>query len=270
VSQGTKTPFSPLIFGVVTAPMLAARRVPAQAWECDGLELRADGLPAEEVVSAAEAFAAESLSRGFRGLTIFTLRLRRDGGAWEDERARGRESVWLALARRAEPLCDFIDLEIEEISALSPAVVEALRIGKWKLLLSHHAFSPEDSSAWERILGAMRGRNPEAVKFAVAIPDARSTEALLRFSRRVAREFPVSCVIGMGEAGRCTRVLSPLLGCPITYAFLGEGPVAPGQLSMDALRSVFASAGAGEIALRSEMEGMEWAERRLQELSHAA
>lgn len=270
MSQGTKTPFSPLILGVVTAPMLAARRVPAEAWGCDGLELRADGLPTGEALSAAEAFAAESLGRGFRGLTIFTLRLRRDGGAWENARARERESLWLALARRAEPLCDFVDLEIEEVSALSPATLEALRIGKWKVLLSHHAVSPEDPSAWERCLDEMRVWKPDAVKFAVAVSDARAAEALLRFARQVAREYPMSCAIGMGEAGRCTRILSPLLGCPITYAFLGEGSVAPGQLPVSVLRSVFASVDAERIASRSETDGIEWAERRLEEFSHAA
>jgi len=37
--------------------------------------------------------------------------------------------------------------------------------------------------------------------------------------------------IAMGELGRYTRVVAPLLGSPITYAFLGDES-APGQLDV--------------------------------------
>ena len=54
VSEGTKKPFPPLILGILTAPMLAERRYPESVWNCDGVELRADGLSAGGVLQILE------------------------------------------------------------------------------------------------------------------------------------------------------------------------------------------------------------------------
>ncbi len=46
-----------------------------------------------------------------------------------------------------------------------------------------------------------------------------------------ASELGNICTIAMGEAGKLTRVVAPLLGSCITYATAGK-PTAPGQLSV--------------------------------------
>jgi hypothetical protein len=43
----------------------------------------------------------------------------------------------------------------------------------------------------------------------------------------------------MGVAGMNTRLISPLLGCPFTYGYLGEGPVAPGQWHAEGMKTFF-------------------------------
>ena len=42
----------------------------------------------------------------------------------------------------------------------------------------------------------------------------------------------------MGEAGACSRILTTAFGAPVTYASFGE-PVAPGQLAIDDLLTVY-------------------------------
>ncbi len=249
--------------------MLAARRYPENLWVCDGVEIRADGLPPAEVLPAVEAFAAEKKRRGFKGPVVFTLRLRRDGGAWEDARSSERGSLWLALSEHPDRLCDIVDVEIEEAASLTPAIWNALRAKKFQVLLSHHAFASEDSAHWDRQLKAMETFRPDGVKFAVTPENTGQVESLLRFARKVAEQFPLSCVIGMGEAARATRLVSPLLGCPITYAFLEDGPVAPGQLSVEALRACFARTEGRPAHGAAEKEWMDWAEDALQKFSDA-
>jgi 3-dehydroquinate dehydratase len=84
----------------------------------------------------------------------------------------------------------------------------------------------------------MRAFKPDGVKFAVT-PVSDQVSALLDFARKVGAEFPASCVLGMGVAGMNTRLVSPLLGCPFTYGYLGEGPVAPGQLDVESMKVLF-------------------------------
>jgi 3-dehydroquinate dehydratase-1 len=203
-------------------------------------------------------------------MIVFTLRLQRDGGAWNDERAGERESLWRELARQPE-IPDFLDVEIEA-PGISRSLREEVRGRGLRILLSHHAVASESPESWEAALAAMRPLHPDAVKFAVTVEDRADATALLRFARRVAAEFPLSCVLGMGDAGRATRVAGPLLGCPLAYAFLetGSGPVAPGQLSADALRACFQAAPDRPDIDAAETAWMAWAEARLGALDHAA
>lgn len=245
--------------------MLRERRHPEKLWECGGIELRADGLSFDEVLPAVRAFADEKKRRGFAGPVVFTLRLRRDGGDWEDARAAQREPLWVELAGEPAPLCDLVDVEIEEIASLDEETRQALFEGNGKTLLSHHAFVPESVSIWERHLAAMSTVHPAAVKFAVTPENSGETTSLLRFARDVAEKFSLSCVIGMGEAGQATRVVSPLLGCPITYAFLEDGPVAPGQLSLEVLQACFARTGDRPAQDAAEGDWIHWAETAIRE-----
>lgn len=260
MAQITKAPFPPCVLGVLSADGLSSRRYPASLWECDGVELRADGMPADAIAAAVADFDAERDRRGFAGPVAFTLRLRRDGGAWDDAAAAEREAVWESLPPGT---CDWVDVEIEEIPRLAPSVLETLRSSGAGVLLSHHAFDHEDPPAWDVLLENMRAFRPDGVKFAVAVRDRPHAEDLMRLARRVAAEFSIGSVLGMGAAGSMTRLVGPLLGCPFAYGYLGETPAAPGQLSATAMRAFFAAAAEeGNLpdADARESEWLDWAE----------
>ncbi len=270
MSEGTKKPFPPLILGILTAPMLADCRYPEDVWICGGIELRADGLPLDAILPALEAFVLEKKKRGFEGLVFFTLRLQRDGGAWENSRSRERESLWFALAGMQNPPCDFLDIEIEEVASLGPKAWNLLRENGLQILLSHHSFVVEKPSDWEAQLVLMNACRPDAVKFAVTVDDSTMAASLLGFARKVAEKFPLSCVLGMGEAGCATRVTAPLLGCPITYAFLGDRAVAPGQLSVKNLRTLLMRVEERPAPDASEEQWIKWAEKGIREIQRVA
>ena len=266
---------SPRILGIVTAEMLQSRRYPENLWTCGGLELRADGLPYADILTVLRDFTADKNRQAFDGPVVFTLRLRRDGGAWEESAAKSREPIWQALPAGA---CDFADLEIEEIDHISAATLDSLRRAGIGILLSHHAFSPPPReppavigapaafAAWNRLVDKMHTYHPAGIKVAVALDadpriERAQAEALLRLARRIAGEYSISCVLGMGEEGRLTRLICPLLGCPITYGYLGSKPLAPGQLSAALMRRFFQHARAEGLPPDSTPEGawLDWA-----------
>jgi 3-dehydroquinate dehydratase type I len=264
VAQTTK---APCVLGIVDAAMLAARRWPEGLWECGGVELRADGLPPAAIAAAVADFDAERSRRGFPGPVLFTLRLRRDGGAWDDAAATDRDAVWESLPPGA---CDWADLEIEEFGRVAPAALDSLRSSGVRILLSHHAFAPEEAAARDDLLGAMSAFRPDGVKFAAMPQGRRDAESLLALARRVAAEFPDSCVLGMGGHGALTRLVSPLLGCPFTYGYIGDTSAAPGQFPVAVMRAFFARAAAEGTpgAAATEAEWLDWAGALLAKVDH--
>lgn len=101
------------------------------------------------------------------------------------------------------------------------------------------------------------------LEVAVACADRKEVLDLLDFSREVAAATPNGCVLSMGEAGRASRVIAPMLGCPLTYGYLAGGAVAPGQLSVRQLDGFFRAIpaeGAGDI---SDGHLVDWAEARI-------
>jgi 3-dehydroquinate dehydratase-1 len=267
--------FGARVIGIVTG---SNRHDPA-AWdalaECDLAEFRADTFgPAEGRPDPERAarefldFAAERDRRGLACGTLFTIRLRRDGGAWPDAEAARRARAWEALAADGRAP-DWLDLEIEEYPRLPAALREALGASGPRILLSHHDFAacppPERLRALLREMAAFR---PGGVKFAVACATRAETVALMAFAREAAAASPCAGVFSMGAVGRASRVLGPALGCPLTYGFLTGAAVAPGQLSAAELGSRldrFASELPGELlAPGAESRLLDWAEARLQ------
>ncbi len=264
MAQTTKAPPKPCILGIVTADMLAARQYPPSLWECGGVELRADGLNPDLVAGAVSDFDNEKGRRGFTGPVIFTLRLRRDGGAWPDDAAAERNAIWESLPPGT---CDWVDLEVDAITQVDEVTLDTLRSSGVKVLLSHHAFTPEDSSLWETRLDTMRAFHPDGVKFAVTASTAQ-IPLLLEFARKVGAEFSDACVLGMGAEGSVTRLVSPLLGCALTYGFIGDGAVAPGQLPVKAMQDFFARAARADSGVPAAdapvAHWLEWAAARME------
>jgi 3-dehydroquinate dehydratase type I len=272
-------PSRPRIIGVVTA----MNRGDDKAWQalegCDLAELRADTLlagatsDAEVLPGLLRAFREEGARRlGRIPGTLVTLRLRRDGGSWPDERADERVPVWESLAASAgssgTPPCEWVDIEAEAIGALPPRLREAFARSGVKVLVSHHDFRggrplPALRGLWADMLAA----RPEGVKLALTAADRPGLRDLLALAREVAAGPALGSVFSMGAPGRATRVLGPLLGCPFTYGYLTGGPVAPGQLSASELRAFFAGARLPDSEDPETL--LNWAEGRLMEVGIA-
>ncbi|MEO6094280.1 MAG: type I 3-dehydroquinate dehydratase [Fibrobacteria bacterium] len=278
MGQSTKNRFEARIIGIITASNLTDPAMWDALKLCDMAELRVDGFPPGHVIEAAHSFRRESLLKLGRPIeTLLTIRLQRDGGAWPDADAAIREPIWQSLIHNGQepggepggqgPLCDWIDVEVEEFASLSYQTRTLLLSGRAKLLLSHHDFlrcRPREGLA--ALMGEMRAHNPAGMKFAVTCENHRDLLELLAFARELAEATPNGCALSMGASGRSSRVLGPVLGCPFTYGYLTGGAVAPGQLSAGELRAFFDGLDIGAMRKRRgahDMELVDWAEARI-------
>jgi 3-dehydroquinate dehydratase-1 len=142
-----------------------------------------------------------------------------------------RETLQNTLARFAFfktvlPVIDCVDIEIS--SDINARVIQAAR-GK-TVIVSHHDFEktpevPELRAMMEKAfdLGA------HIFKIAAQAGAKEDVERLMEFAQKCGR--PV-VAIPMGPLGEDARVGGFTAGSLFTYAFTGDKPVAPGQLSV--------------------------------------
>lgn len=270
MGESTKNRLEPRIIGIVTSRNIGDPETFAALADCDAVELRADGLEPDRIPSALRALRAVPAGFGGRPLEIIvTLRLRRDGGAWDDARAAARESVWLSLLEGSDAFGGRVDVEAEEIAGLSPRLRAALARGPAGLIVSSHDFRrcPSAADLGGRLESARRAGG--GFKAAVTCASRDEILALLAFAREAGRAASWASVFSMGEAGSATRVLSPLLGCAYAYGHLSGGAVAPGQLSTRALRAFYRDLPARDWAAAPLPDLLAWAEGRLAGGRHA-
>jgi 3-dehydroquinate dehydratase-1 len=270
-------PSQPRIIGVLTASNIREEGAWKALADCDMAELRADTWPSAKQGTGPGAADPASLSRALteaRGEArrrlgrdlpfLLTLRLKRDGGHWPDEDAARRTGVWRMLGEgRGERPCDWVDIELEEAGQAGAEIRSALASAGIRILISHHDFHRCPSlDDLRRMLRGMQAFAPDGVKFAVTCRDRAEVLRLIAFAREAAGSTPCSGVFSMGETGRPTRMLSPLLGCPFTYGHLSGPAAAPGLIEASRLKSLLAVPAPPDADPETLLS---WAERRLQE-----
>lgn len=211
---------------------------------CQVVEFRGDTYAPEVMVNEYRSFISTVLEQdAFSHIQrLLTIRLPRDGGKWSQE-AMDRLPYWIEFCKnKKDTRVDWLDIELEEVHYLlqdpkGKIFLKELQSSSIIWVLSHHQFHKGYSLLqYKELLQEMRSYGADAIKFAVSCQTQEEVENLLLFSKELSEKQPLSCVISMGPWGAITRVLSPLLGAPITYGFLGENPTVPGQVESGILR----------------------------------
>ena len=267
MSQSIKNDFQPKIIGIVTSENLAHGEIWTALVDCNLVEFRGDFWEPAEVLSALKKFRKECQEKLKRDMEIlFTLRLKQDGGMWADELAHEREKIWLSMGLDKDKAdCEWLDLEINQIPTYSEAFQQVLKNRQVKILASHHEFKRNFSFDELTQMGLdLSSTNFDGVKLAVNCKTREEVVALLEFAKATGLREKNACVLSMGNVGRTTRVLGPLLGCYWTYGYLLGKAVAPGQLSVQELKVFFAKARPQELKQNRElMDLLLWAEASL-------
>ncbi len=137
------------------------------------------------------------------------------------------------LIRAIESGAKFVDLELESAPAHREEIVGRARSRGCRVIVSSHDYesTPDRPVLEARVSGCFES-GADIAKIACLAHSHRDAARLLSLLDS-AREIVVA---SMGEHGRITRVLAPLLGSPFTYASLSEGKeTAQGQIDVETL-----------------------------------
>ncbi|WP_374928265.1 type I 3-dehydroquinate dehydratase [Kytococcus sedentarius] len=170
---------------------------------------------------------------------LATYRTRGQGGRGE---ADPGEYLTLVEQVAGLPGVHLVDVEFDHPER--DAALQAVRTAGARSLVSHHDWdgqpAPEGLST---LVGEMRATGADAVKLATTPADEARALELLTVLTRIAPEGGPVAMLGMGPAGRLTRLVGPACGSFLTFARLGAAS-APGQLDLalvaatvDALRA---------------------------------
>jgi len=179
-----------------------------------------------------------SLMKVKTGPVLITNRRREEGGGF-----RGTEEERILLLCEAVRLkAEYVDMEVATDDGLARLVLEAVA-GKGchtRIIVSFHDFNATPTEgALRRIWGACRERGGDIVKI---VTHARCSEdnlrvlSLIPYSRKRGQDIIAFC---MGEQGRISRIMAPLLGSYLTFAALDKGEeAAPGQMTVEEMKQI--------------------------------
>lgn len=220
--------------GTVVDALDIASSVSSQA---DVLEIRLDYLREPAISPFLEALETPLL---------FTNRPVWEGGLSSDDEEERIELLLEAVSKDA----GYIDLELRTSNVLQQRMRTALQQSSTKLILSWHNF--KDTPAREELVGHISMMQDKGATIGKIITTAHNHEDVLRVLQlqEVAERlgFPL-ITFCMGSPGVVSRVATCHLGGYMTYCAVNDDDaVAPGQLSVKALREIFTLMGGRESA----------------------
>jgi len=208
----------PFIAGLVCPEVLAAA---SAIKKCNVLEIRYDLFKDVAMWGSLSQKVSELNPKALR---IGTIRLEKDGGKWENERASERGELFEKISGGL----DYLDLE----RGIDLPV-------KNKIIRSWHLF---DRVPGEQELAefAEECLESKACGCKVAAMAHSKDEALplYNFAKKYGKKFELFSAFAMGEHGKESRVRSLKEGANLAYASIGK-PLAPGQLSVDFFLDLF-------------------------------
>jgi len=161
---------------------------------------------------------------------VCTLRPVSEGGKFSGSE-KNRISIMKLIAEYNPFL---LDMELNSLSK-NKNLQRYLKSTGTDILLSWHNFKQTpDTSVLKKKLAQMKkfSNNIKIVTMAKSVNDATRVLSLYKNNNTKLIAF------SMGNYGRISRILCLFLGSPYTYVSLGK-PVAPGQFSVDEVKSIF-------------------------------
>jgi len=160
--------------------------------------------------------------------SIFTCRKREEGGFFE-----GSEPARAAILEQADKEgFDYLDVEFSSYQSVRGGS------GNTKRICSFHDFQKTPSlEKLEEMVENMKHAKPDIIKIATMVNSDNDVKNLFSLLLRKPDEENM-IVVGMGEKGKITRILAPLLGGYLTYASFEDNASAPGQIDVRVLKSM--------------------------------
>ncbi len=195
------------------------------AVDTDLLEIRLDAM---------EAFDLAAIIDNSPCPLVVTCRSHKEGGKNRVDEEKRAEIFRQAIDKGA----DFVDIELSMPYRLRKNLT-ALR-GKTQIIISTHLFEPVSFHGLEQLVlkifeaGADVGK---LIGYAADWDDNLNFLSLVNAQKKSGNSL---ISFAMGPYGRPSRIMSPVMGAPWTYAALSEDQQsAPGQLTVKELRHIW-------------------------------
>jgi 3-dehydroquinate dehydratase type I len=210
----------------------ALKQINSAAPLADLLELRMDLMTAGNL----KELVREIRRNPFPVKIVVTNRRREESGPQPVLENKKNDRERIAVLQEAVLLgVDYIDLELGTPVDLreSLKVLIGERLGRTQLIISCHDFSSTPSdAALEDLWRACREAGARVIKivtFARTMADNLRVLRLIPWSLGKGQEI---VAFSMGDLGKISRIMAPLLGAHFTFATLGQDTAtAPGQLT---------------------------------------
>ncbi len=176
--------------------------------------------------------------------TIFTNRPKREGGGFRGTEEKRVDFILDAVINGVS--C--VDIEFSTPKKLRNLVIsEAKRLGV-SVIISYHDFSK--TPAVDKLIDfakKMASARYGLVKIVTFAKGSVDSHRILDFLAQAQNQVSVPVLaFAMGEVGRVTRIIAPLMGSPFTYANVGK-PTAPGQFEVAEAKKLLCTLMPGEI-----------------------
>jgi 3-dehydroquinate dehydratase I len=132
---------------------------------------------------------------------------------------------------------NLVDLEIETPNL--DKMMNLLRRGKARSIISWHSSSPPTLEELELKFSEMRSHEPDICKIVTTAGAIEDNLTCLNFLSRISKTTESICFC-MGSLGVISRILSPFFGGAFIYASIMRGKeAAPGQLTLAEARKIY-------------------------------
>lgn len=150
------------------------------------------------------------------------------------------------LIAAIEAGASYVDIEIESDSRYRKDIIEKARSKGCMVIISYHNHHETPSTdSLNSIVTTCFKEGAQIAKLACMVNSPADCARLIGLLGNTGYQGRL-VVIGMGEKGRLTRILAPLLGSPFTYASYGAGKeTAPGQIEDKRLEEMIRLVGNG-------------------------
>jgi 3-dehydroquinate dehydratase-1 len=171
----------------------------------------------------------DAIKKAVKGSAIFTFRHKGEGGNYT-----GSKDFQGDVLKKAFKTFKYVDVAfgnelVKELSAKE----------KKKLVLSYHEFDGTSSiKELKSVVTKMRKSKPAIIKIATLVnkeEDVITLSEILKL-RKPKEQF---IIIGMGDKGKLTRILFPMMGSFIAYAAMDKTNIAPGLMTIKEMQDVY-------------------------------
>jgi len=217
-----------MLFGVCKGPSYekAFDALAKMQESVDGVEIRLD------LFSKVDALQLKQLLKSWNKKVLLTFRKKSQGGGFGGD-VEEQVKVWQQLVL-LEP--DFIDLEYDAPLSLYQMIKN--NYPKIQILCSYHDFEKTPDKI-EDVIAVMKKQPADIIKIASQANTSLDALKMMLWVKQSSERGEKVIGLCMGDTGKITRILSPVVGNFMNYASFEQESTAPGQLTTDELFGVY-------------------------------